>query len=171
MRDYKWVNADEYVQICMCEFSASERQLTVLETEGLPLPGKCCRGKQHRKNVCGASLVWPGVCSAGSPPPGWGRQSGLHVFGARSLKRLWMWFSKHTCGRLRTHVKCVLGNFTWMLTSSPGRKMPLDQYLTLYKILPLNDSNTCVFMRSNGGEGSKTESCTFYYMSCCSCNN
>lgn len=44
----------------MCGFSASERQLTVLETEGLSLPGKCRRGKQRYKNVWGASPALAG---------------------------------------------------------------------------------------------------------------
>lgn len=150
------------LKACLCQESAVEESSTV----------KMCVVHPWCDLGCVLRAAPPGVRRAVRSARVWGplTKTLVDVIPC-SLKRLWMWFSKHTCGRLLTHEKCVLGNFTWMLTSSPGRKMPLDQYLTLYKTLPLNDSNTCVFMRSNGGEGSKTESCTFYYMSRCSCNN
>lgn len=130
------------------------------------LPGKCRGGKQPSK-----SMWWcPRMCSVGSPwKQRWGWGSGLHPLEALSVKRVWRGFSKHASSRCPTHLKCVLGSFVWMLASYPSHKMPLDQYLPLYKTWSLNESNACVFTRSNGGEGS-----TFLHllhMSHCSFNN
>lgn len=66
----------------------------------------------------------------------------------------WRRFSKHVSSRCPTHLKCVLGYFTWVLASYPSHKMPLQQYLLLCETWSLNESSVCVFMRSNGGEGS-----------------